>query len=55
MGAVASDAALQPLLTQWVLPRDGQLTRAEKAFLGGLAAPLQWLRGTSRCDHPLTV
>ena len=36
MGAVCSDAALQPLLTQWFLPKDAQLTRAEKTVLAAM-------------------
>ena len=47
MGAVCSDATLQPLLTQWLLPKDAQMTRAEKAVLAALAPPLRWLRGTT--------
>jgi len=47
MGAVCTDAAPQPSRTQWSLPKDAQLTRAERAVLAAMVPPLRWLRGTS--------
>lgn len=41
------DAALQPLLPQFILTKDDRLSVAERARLEGMAAPVMWYRGTN--------
>lgn len=47
VAAVTSEPLLQPVLEQWILPKDTTLTRVEKARFSELRAPLAWLRGTT--------
>ena len=47
MAAITSDGDLQAYLPQWVLPKDGGLSRAERARMGRLAPPIVFVPGTS--------